>query len=194
MAHGRFSYLPMKHGIFLAYLCSTFAALAAPIKVGNPKVENQVNPSGVSAGPRFSWHLISDERNKTQIAYQILAASSKELLTEEKADLWKGQLSSTGRFAFRTKRRKSESGPPTLGSRLGTKLSFQSRHAPRASKAAHQFSTNSTLIASPNYRPGSTNSRKAMSQRLAMVRNFSGRPASIFLTSTPPRISPSGCV
>ncbi|YCM46704.1 alpha-L-rhamnosidase C-terminal domain-containing protein [Verrucomicrobiaceae bacterium 227] len=83
----------MKHGIFLAYLCSTFAALAAPIKVGNPKVENQVNPSGVSAGPRFSWHLISDERNKTQIAYQILAASSKELLTEEKADLWKGQLS-----------------------------------------------------------------------------------------------------
>ena len=90
----------MKHGILLAFLCTTLVAAAAPVKVGHPKVENQVNPSGVSSTPRFSWHLISDERSKFQTGYQILAASRKDLLTEEKADLWKGELSNGGQRRF----------------------------------------------------------------------------------------------
>jgi len=100
MAGGGFSYLSMKHGILIAFLGSTLAALAAPMKVGLPKVENQVNPSGVSTVPRLSWHLISDERSKVQTGYQILAASSNELLTEEKADLWKGEISNGGQRQF----------------------------------------------------------------------------------------------
>jgi len=90
----------MKHGILFAFLGSTLAALAAPMKVGTPKVENQINPSGVSTEPRLSWHLISNERAKVQIGYQILAASTKELLTEEQADLWKGELTIGGQGQF----------------------------------------------------------------------------------------------
>lgn len=82
----------MKHGILFAFLFSTLAALGAPLKVGVPKVESRVNPSGVSSEPRLSWHLISDEPSKFQTGYQIIAASSEELLTEEKADLWKGEV------------------------------------------------------------------------------------------------------
>ena len=82
----------MKHGILFAFLFPTLAALGAPLKVGVPKVESRVNPSGVSSGPRLSWHLISDEPSKFQTGYQIIAASSEELLTEEKADLWKGEV------------------------------------------------------------------------------------------------------
>ena len=38
--------------------------------------------------PALSWKITPGENGLCQTAYQILAASSPELLTEEKADLW----------------------------------------------------------------------------------------------------------
>jgi alpha-L-rhamnosidase len=38
--------------------------------------------------PRFSWNLQSEQRGQHQTAYQILAASSKEKLTQNIGDLW----------------------------------------------------------------------------------------------------------
>lgn len=92
-----FSYQSMKHGIFLALLGSALVALGAPLTVGTPKVEHRVNPIGVSATPRFSWHLVSDERAKRQAGYYLLAATSKELLEEKKADLWDSGLIKSGK-------------------------------------------------------------------------------------------------
>lgn len=47
------------------------------------------NPLGInSKQPGLSWELVSDERNQTQTAYQIIAASSEKLIASEKSDLW----------------------------------------------------------------------------------------------------------
>lgn len=95
-AIGRFSYPPMKVGIFITLIGASLASFGAPLKVGSPRVEHRVNPVGVSSSPRFSWHLISEERSKRQIGYQILAASKKELLSEDKADLWNSSAVKSG--------------------------------------------------------------------------------------------------
>jgi len=38
--------------------------------------------------PRLFWQLQSDERSQTQTVYQILVASSAELLEKNQGDLW----------------------------------------------------------------------------------------------------------
>ena len=46
-------------------------------------------PWGIdNTNPALSWKITPGENGLRQTAYQILAASSPELLTEEKADLW----------------------------------------------------------------------------------------------------------
>jgi alpha-L-rhamnosidase len=47
------------------------------------------NPLGIEAGaPRLSWILDADQRGARQAAYQILVASSPELLSADSGDLW----------------------------------------------------------------------------------------------------------
>jgi alpha-L-rhamnosidase len=56
---------------------------------GTLRCEYQQNPLCIDAEyPRLSWTLSSPERNKRQTAYQILVASSVELLAADKGDLW----------------------------------------------------------------------------------------------------------
>jgi alpha-L-rhamnosidase len=53
------------------------------------RLEYLRNPLGVDTPqPRFSWILNHSERNQQQTAYQILVASSGELVENEKADCW----------------------------------------------------------------------------------------------------------
>lgn len=48
-----------------------------------------MNPEGIDIlNPRFSWYLSSEEFNKSQSAYQILVASSTDLLDINKANIW----------------------------------------------------------------------------------------------------------
>lgn len=57
--------------------------------VSNLRCEYLVNPQGIDElRPRLSWRLDSDRRGARQAAWQILVATSAELLTEGKADLW----------------------------------------------------------------------------------------------------------
>jgi hypothetical protein len=57
------------------------------------------NPLGIeSQNPKLSWKLVSDHKNQVQNAYQILVASSNELLAEDKGDVWKAN-----RFIFNIK-------------------------------------------------------------------------------------------
>ncbi len=47
------------------------------------------DPSGIGVtSPRLSWIITSSRRGETQTAYQILVASSPQLLSEDKGDLW----------------------------------------------------------------------------------------------------------
>lgn len=56
---------------------------------GELRCEYLVNPLGIGmTDPRLSWVISSNARGVQQHAYQVLAATSKEKLTEQKADLW----------------------------------------------------------------------------------------------------------
>ena len=78
--------------IFLG-LASTQAADAAkafstltPVQLRCDYVEN---PLGVdSSPPRLFWQLASSERGQLQTSYQILVASTAEILAQDKGDLW----------------------------------------------------------------------------------------------------------
>ena len=66
----------------------TFTELTCNYKQNPTAIEDQ--------HPLFSWRLQSDGFNKSQSAYQILVASSKEKLNEEHADQWNsGKISKT---------------------------------------------------------------------------------------------------
>jgi alpha-L-rhamnosidase len=55
----------------------------------DPKCENLVDPLGIDVTqPRMSWVLTSPQRGQKQTAYQVLVASSPELLTQRQGDLW----------------------------------------------------------------------------------------------------------
>jgi alpha-L-rhamnosidase len=59
------------------------------LRVERPRTEYRVNPLGIDASrPRLGWILTSDRRAQRQSAYEILAASSAEVLRDGRADLW----------------------------------------------------------------------------------------------------------
>lgn len=71
--------------LFIAYT----SALAVNVKVTNLRTEQMTCPMGLDNNtPRLSWIIESDKNNIHQSSYQIIAASSPELLSEEKADMW----------------------------------------------------------------------------------------------------------
>lgn len=67
-------------------LSASGAALQTPTDL---RTEYAVNPLGLEARhPRLSWKLHSSQRAARQSAYQILVASSTQLLQRGQADLW----------------------------------------------------------------------------------------------------------
>lgn len=53
------------------------------------RCEYMENPKGTDISkPRLSWNLVSSQRGQKQTAYRVLVASSQEMLTKDKADLW----------------------------------------------------------------------------------------------------------
>ena len=75
---------------------ATLSAPAAALSPANLRCEYAVNPLGVDApNPRLFWTVESRERGQKQTAYEILAASSLELLAKDNGDLWdSGKVSS----------------------------------------------------------------------------------------------------
>ncbi|MGA2619765.1 MAG: glycoside hydrolase family 78 protein [Thermoguttaceae bacterium] len=64
-------------------------AWANGLQVRDLRCEYLCNPLGIAtATPRLSWVLESDQRGQRQDAYQVLVASSPEVLAQEKGDLW----------------------------------------------------------------------------------------------------------
>ena len=57
--------------------------------VSHPRCEYLENPLAIgTVYPRLSWSLQSGQRGDRQTAYQILVASSEELLRDDKGDMW----------------------------------------------------------------------------------------------------------
>lgn len=84
---------------FIIVFCLLMMSCASTsqLKIGELKCEQLVNPLAIdNTAPCLSWRLYSDQRGAAQTAYQILAATHPQKLTEEKADVWNsGKISST---------------------------------------------------------------------------------------------------
>ncbi len=62
---------------------------SAGLTIDRLRCEYLQNPSGIDVTtPRLSWVLHSDERGQKQTAYQVLVASTTELLDRHQGDLW----------------------------------------------------------------------------------------------------------
>ena len=75
----------------LLVLCCLFPTTlwGKNIKAIGLLTEQMVNPIGLdTAEPRFSWRLETDVKDVKQTAYQILVASSLDLLDKNQGDLW----------------------------------------------------------------------------------------------------------
>lgn len=63
--------------------------VAQKLSLASLTCDAQNNPTAIeSTQPSFSWVVKADGFNKSQSAYQILVASSKDKLNEKEADLW----------------------------------------------------------------------------------------------------------
>ena len=63
--------------------------LSSDVRVTDLRCEYLCDPLGIDVvQPRLSWKLQSAWRGQKQTAYQILVASSEELLRNNRADLW----------------------------------------------------------------------------------------------------------
>src|ERR1017187_8214286 len=78
----------------LTHILILIAALAAGVCFGDVKLqtlrcEYLNDPLGIeAANPRLSWIITSSRRGELQTSYQVLVASSAELLGKDKGDLW----------------------------------------------------------------------------------------------------------
>ncbi|MBC7773958.1 MAG: glycoside hydrolase family 78 protein [Phycisphaerae bacterium] len=72
--------------IFLLAQIFCFLALAAQVRIQNPRIENLSNPIGLDiTQPRFGWQFAADRRNVLQTAYEIrVAMNATDLLTGKK--------------------------------------------------------------------------------------------------------------
>jgi alpha-L-rhamnosidase len=70
--------------VFFMASCSSHADLR-PVHL---RTEYKIDPVIDTRYPRLSWELLSDVRGQVQTAWQVLAASSPDLLSEDKADMW----------------------------------------------------------------------------------------------------------
>ncbi len=75
--------------VVAAAMLSCVPAAPAAANVTNLRCEYLVNPLGIDAAkPRLSWVIESDRRGERQTAYQVLVASTPELLAKDQGDLW----------------------------------------------------------------------------------------------------------
>src|ERR1700744_2872824 len=71
--------------IILLFFVTTVRA-AQPVHL---QCEQLTDPQGIDAlHPRLSWQLTGSEKDLHQTAWQLLVASSPDLLAKDKGDLW----------------------------------------------------------------------------------------------------------
>lgn len=62
---------------------------AKKIEIIDIRCENQEYPMGVQTlKPTFSWKLLGDTRNLTQVGYRILVSDNEDLLKKDIGNIW----------------------------------------------------------------------------------------------------------
>jgi alpha-L-rhamnosidase len=88
----------MRYAWVIAVVIPLFAfrgSAQAEVRIDKLRCEYLTDPMGLDAAkPRLSWILLSDQRGQRQTAYEVLVASSPEILARDEGDLW-----TTGRVA-----------------------------------------------------------------------------------------------
>ena len=78
----------LKHILILGVVLTAGVCFGA-IKLQTLRCEYLTDPLGIdAASPRLSWIITSSRRVEMQTSYQVLVASSAELLGKDKGDLW----------------------------------------------------------------------------------------------------------
>ena len=74
--------------VLLATMCVAGVS-SADVATGNLRCEYLKDPLGIDVvKPRLSWVIESDRRGERQTAYQVVVASTPELLARDQGDLW----------------------------------------------------------------------------------------------------------
>lgn len=79
--------------IFILILIFIFSACTKKnhnLKVDDLRCCNLINPEGIER-PSFSWKIKTSEQGVIQIAWEVQVASSEDLLTSGKPDVWKSE-------------------------------------------------------------------------------------------------------
>lgn len=85
----RLPFVLILSGFMMSVVIPTAFAKASSASVARLRCEYLSDPTGIdSVNPRLSWIITSDQRDVHQTAYQILVASSPQLLDQDKGDLW----------------------------------------------------------------------------------------------------------
>ena len=86
--------VPLLAGFILSGRAET--PVSDAVAISDLRCEYLINPLGLDVvKPRLSWIMTSNQRGESQTAYQILVASTKELLAKDQGDLWdSGKLAS----------------------------------------------------------------------------------------------------
>ena len=72
----------------LGVLCGTAILSAAEVKESAMRIPDESRLGIDVRSPRLSWVIQSDRRGEMQTAYQVLVASSPDLLAQDQGDLW----------------------------------------------------------------------------------------------------------
>ncbi len=84
------------HAILVAGVIAAVSNGGAMLTVQNLQCEFRENPVGIDKpAPRLGWQVASDTRSSRQSGYQILVATTPELLEPGQADLWDSQKRET---------------------------------------------------------------------------------------------------
>ncbi len=91
------------HGSTYLIAMSAFSLSVAGLAAGaalrplDLRCEGLSDPLAVTTKPRLSWRIESGDRGKVQSAWQVLVASSAELLAKDRGDLWDSGKKTTER-------------------------------------------------------------------------------------------------
>ena len=78
----------MRIKFIIVFLFAGFIS-SAQVSIKNLRCEMLHNPLGIDAmHPRFSWQLESNQKNVTQLSYQVLVSSNEEKLKMDEGDVW----------------------------------------------------------------------------------------------------------
>ena len=68
--------------------------------VSEMKCNGLENPAGTDSVPEFSWKIGSKEKEQIQTAYQIIVSSDKEIISNNRADIWDSGKNLSGESAW----------------------------------------------------------------------------------------------